>query len=105
MRKYQPKTIAFTPQLFPPTMLRLEWSLSLISHRDHALWRCDAFVGTGEERVALHMGPTYGPTDTDDLMQYVRQSVWMDTEAGLSYLAEPPQPFPVPSHEGGAPAA
>jgi len=105
MKYYEPREIAFTPQLFPPTTLRVQWELFLVSHRDHSLIRWDAHVGTGEERVALGMGPWYGPQRAEELRHHTGLLVSSHVEQALAYLAEPPEPFPDARVIGRAPAA
>lgn len=92
--KYPNRHLELTPQLFPPTALRLTWTLHLLSFRDHALWRADAFCGTGEERVGLYMGPCPGPQDPKWLAEWCSAQTAIDVVTGLAYLAEPPEPFP-----------
>ena len=105
MKNYAPREIAFTPSLFPPTMLRIQWELFLVSHRDHSLLRWDAFVGTGDERVSLGMGPWWGPQQREELAVHTGSLVTSHIDVALRYLAEPPDPFPVHSARNGAPAA
>lgn len=102
--RYRPKSVELTPQLVPPTALRLRWELHLLSHRDHALWRVQAHEGMNEELVGLGIYPCPGPQEWEGLMQYARQSVMLDIEQALGYICPPPSPFPGPSTEG-APAA
>lgn len=93
MKSYPTRPIELTPTLFQPTMLRVEWSLSLLSHRDHSLIRWDAFVGTGEERVALGMGPWWGPQQPDELVHNTGVLVISHIRTVLDYLSPPPSPF------------
>lgn len=92
--KYRPRQLELTPQLFPPTALRVTWTLHLLSFRDHALWRADAFVGAGEERVGLYMGPCPGPQEPATLVEWCGFQIGSDVNSALAYLAEPPGPFP-----------
>ena len=94
MKHYEQRPIELTPQLFQPTMVRVEWSLSLLSHRDHSLIRWDAFVGSGDERIALGMGPWYGPQEVTALPLYTSRLVAKHIDAVLAYMAPPPEPFP-----------
>ena len=105
MMKYSERSMELTPQLFPPTALRLQWSLHLLSYRDHALWRLDAHVGTTEDRVGLYMGPCPGPQEASTLQAWAARQITSDIAVGLRYLAEPPEPFPVSPSNGRAPAA
>lgn len=103
--KYTERSMQLTPQLFPPTMLRLRWSLHLLSFRDHALWRLEAHVGSTEERVGLYMGPCPGPQEDSTLKAWAARQITSDIAVGLAYLADPPGPFPARSERNGAPAA
>ena len=94
MKKYEPRSFDLTPQLVPPTMLKVTWTLHLISWRDHGLWRVDAFCGTGEERVGLAMGPCPGPHERSTLMQWGSAQVSRDIGRTIDYIAESPTPFP-----------
>lgn len=103
--RYQPHQVEMTPQLVPPTALRLRWELHMLSHRDHALWRVQAHEGMNEELVGLGVYPCPALDQLDDLDRYVRAAVTLDLDAARGYMyPRGVDPFPVPRN-GGAPAA
>lgn len=104
MTKYQPMQVEMTPQLLPPTMLKLTWSVHLLPHRDHALWRVEARVGHDEDLVGLAIHPCPALADLDDLDHYARRAVTLDLDAARGYIYPRREPFPGPPR-GGAPAA
>lgn len=102
---YTPHGIEPTPVLFPPTMLKVTWTLHLLAHRDHALWKVEAHAGLNDDLVALGMYPCPGPSAVTDLAAYGAQSVGLAIHTACEYLATPSaDPFPGPLN-GGAPAA
>ncbi len=104
MAKYTPHPVELTPQLLPPNMLKLTWSLHMLSHRDHALWRVEAHVGTTEDLVGLGIYPCPRLADLDDVEEYARRAVTSDIDAAREYMYPRRNPFPGPP-TGGAPAA
>lgn len=105
MTQYHPHQVELTPQLLPPTMLKLTWSLHMLNHRDHALWRVEAHVGIHEDLVGLGIYPCPHPKELALLTGYARQSVTQDIAAAYGYMyPDRAEPFPVPRN-GGAPAA
>lgn len=102
---YNPHQVELTPQLLPPTMLKLTWSLHMLSHRDHALWRVEAHTGTTDDLVGLGVYPCPRLDGLDDLDRYVRAAVTLDIDAARGYMyPRGHEPFPI-RHNGGAPAA
>lgn len=105
MRKYEPHPLELTPVLFQPTMLKVTWTLHLLAHRDHALWRVEAHAGLNDDLVGMGMYPCPGPGSVTALEDYAARSVVWNIGTACQYLATPePEPFPGPPH-GGAPAA
>lgn len=104
MAKYTPHQVELTPQLFPPNMLKLTWSLHMLSHRDHALWHVEAHVGTKEDLVGLGVYTCPPVKDLALLAGYARSAVTLDLAAALGYMYPQREPFPGPSSDG-APAA
>lgn len=105
MANYTPHDLALTPVMIPPVMLKLTWTLHLLAHRDHALWRVEAHAGPNDDLVGLGLYPCPGPQSWLTLKSYAADSVIRSISAASEYLAPPqPEPFPVPRN-GGAPAA
>lgn len=105
MPHYTPHQVELTPQLLPPNMLKLTWSLHMLTHRDHAIWRVEAHVGSTEDLVGLGVYPCPRLDGLDDLDRYVRAAVTLDIDAARGYMyPRGHEPFPV-RRNGGAPAA
>lgn len=105
MTKYSPHQVELTPQLLPPTMFRLTWSLHMLSCRDHALWHVEAHVGTREDLVGLGVYPCPPVKELALMTGYAREAMTQDLAAAYGYMyPDREEPFPVPRN-GGAPAA
>lgn len=104
MARFTPHQVELTPQLLPPNMLKLTWSLHMLSHRDHALWRVEAHVGSTEDLVGLGVYPCPPVKDLALLTSYARSAMTIDIAAAHGYMYPKRESFPGPPR-GGAPAA